>query len=239
MYHAAFSARRAALIALAAVIAIYALQFGFYAAGLSGLVAAAAADGAIIMWLAVYARDPARLGLRRVRVRFVLAAILVGGAAWYLDLRLVTWLQPPGNTKPLEQAVEQSALGPTLLAVALAAPLAEELVFRGVLARGLATALRPWVAVVISAAAFALYHVIPPQMVAAFPLGLALGYFALRADSIVPSLVVHAVNNTVVTIVARDEVRGLDGALERHPIAALVASLAVVGLGLSIAAARG
>lgn len=83
-------------------------------------------------------------------------------------------------------------------AVGLLAPVCEELVFRGAVLRALLRwTSRHWSAIAISALFFALVHANPAQMPHAFVIGLLLGWFYYRTDSVVPGVVYHWVNNSV------------------------------------------
>ncbi|MBR1933176.1 MAG: CPBP family intramembrane metalloprotease [Prevotella sp.] len=83
--------------------------------------------------------------------------------------------------------------------IALLAPLAEELVFRGAVLRSLLT-WRPesrWRMVFVSAVLFALIHMNPAQMPHAFLMGFLLGLLYERTGSIVPGVAFHWTNNTL------------------------------------------
>lgn len=89
------------------------------------------------------------------------------------------------------------------LAIAVCAPICEEVVFRGAIIR----ALTDWrqntiLAVVVSALLFSIAHMNPAQMPHAFLLGLLLGWVFIRTDSVVPGIIIHGVNNLTVFIVA-------------------------------------
>lgn len=86
----------------------------------------------------------------------------------------------------------------TLFYSAVAAPLNEEILFRGV-AVGL---LRRWgdgFAIGISALLFALYHGNVEQFVFAGIVGAVLAYLRLRTDNLLPGILVHAANNFLAT----------------------------------------
>lgn len=94
----------------------------------------------------------------------------------------------------------QTAAGLTLnlLYSAVAAPLNEEILFRGV-AVGL---LRRWgdgFAIGISALLFGLYHGNAEQFVFAAIVGAVLAYLRLRTDNLLPGILVHAANNFLAT----------------------------------------
>jgi membrane protease YdiL (CAAX protease family) len=88
----------------------------------------------------------------------------------------------------------------TLLVVSVTPAICEETLCRGVLARAFFPRFGMRGAVVISAALFALLHLSPYRFVPTFLLGLSLGWVALRTSSIVPSMIIHALNNGSVVI---------------------------------------
>ncbi len=92
-------------------------------------------------------------------------------------------------------------VGTSWAGVALAvviAPLTEEIVFRGVILRGLLGRWRPWIAIVASALLFALMHLNPAQAPVAFAVGLALGWIYTRTRSLGLCVLGHALNNASV-----------------------------------------
>jgi len=123
---------------------------------------------------------------------------------------------------------------PTLVAVAMFPAIGEELVFRGVLARGLARTLVAPLAVLASACAFSAFHMNLAQLLPTFVLGLAFAAIALRADSCVPSMIAHALNNTVALLVTRDAVPGVERALLGHPVTSSIGALAISLVGIAL-----
>lgn len=85
----------------------------------------------------------------------------------------------------------------TALSIVVMGPLAEELVFRGIIQTRLLRAMPPWMAVVLQAALFAIIHGTPIQIVYALLLGLALGFLRSRTGSILPGLAAHAAFNAM------------------------------------------
>ncbi len=77
----------------------------------------------------------------------------------------------------------------------LVAPITEELLFRGLILRGLLSRFGAGSAVVVTAMLFALFHVNPWQFLGAFVLGLLFGWFYLALRSLVPCLIGHAAVN--------------------------------------------
>ena len=83
------------------------------------------------------------------------------------------------------------------LSIAVAAPLTEELMFRGVIQTRLERAMPVWAAVVVQAVLFGVVHGTPIQMVYAFLLGLVFGFLRSRTGSILPGFAAHAVFNAM------------------------------------------
>jgi len=184
---------------------------------------------------------PRVIGLRRPRARFVGAAILIGLTAWYLNMRLVMWLEPPRDElRHLEQLVDSAPLLEALVMLAVLPPICEEILFRGVLARSLATKLPIWIAIALSALLFSAYHLSLVQAPATFTLGLVFALIAIRSDSVVPSILAHGLNNGLAVLVSRDELAPLARWLGHNPTPALAicGTATATGVALIITGAR-
>lgn len=79
--------------------------------------------------------------------------------------------------------------------IAAAPGLCEELLFRGYMQRRLLERWSPAVAILVTSIIFALMHIMPHAMLAAFPLGLWIGVIAWRSGSIWPGVACHAFVN--------------------------------------------
>jgi membrane protease YdiL (CAAX protease family) len=77
-------------------------------------------------------------------------------------------------------------------------PLAEELLFRGLLFRWLRQRLDFWAAAGISAAAFGIAHQRPDQMVIAGLLGLPMAWLYEKSRSLAPAILMHQTYNSLV-----------------------------------------
>ena len=119
----------------------------------------------------------------------------------------------------LEQYGESIAAvfdGPALIALVtavLAAPVVEELVFRGVLLSALQKGLNTWLAVLVSSGLFALAHGNPIQMGYAFVLGVILCVVRLRSRSLWSAVALHFAVNAANYWQVRDTLRTLPLAL--------------------------
>lgn len=181
----------------------------------------------------------AAVGLRRARaLRHYAAALLFGASAWYLNMWLVHALPIRGEDTQLVQLVDRPSTAVVLLVVAVAPAVCEEVLFRGVLVRGLATRFYPAIAVLAGALVFALYHLRVVQLVPTFTLGLLLGYLALASGSVLPGMLAHLTNNTIALLVARGEAPGIARAFGGHPRIAIGGCLVAVALGIALAYER-
>jgi membrane protease YdiL (CAAX protease family) len=82
----------------------------------------------------------------------------------------------------------------------VAAPVAEELVFRGYLLGALQLVLPGWAGLVATAAIFGYVHTLPCALPIAL-LGLFLGWLRQRHGSLWPSILAHGLHNAVVVLV--------------------------------------
>lgn len=113
-------------------------------------------------------------------------------------------LEMPKEMEELFTSVCSTPYGYFTLAVL--APGAEEVVFRGAILRKLLEIFSHqmhWVAIVISAIIFGAVHMNMAQGVNAFVLGLLLGWMFYRTGSIFPGIVLHWANNTIAYILVR------------------------------------
>jgi hypothetical protein len=127
----------------------------------------------------------------------------------------------------------QAAL--VFMALAIAAPLGEETLFRGVIQRAYER-LGPHRAVVFGGLLFAIFHLRLSGLVALLPISLALGYVVWRSNSLLAGILMHAANNTLAALLLityslrADLLEGV--AFPSLTLAALGATLALLGLWL-------
>jgi membrane protease YdiL (CAAX protease family) len=140
---------------------------------------------------------PGRLGVARV----ALAALgfLALSHALHGIVVALGWMDGSSLAEIQERVRRASPVHPglVLLAIGLAPALGEELLFRGLLLRLLSLRWPGLPAIFGSAAVFGAAHLDPVQGSAAFVLGAYLAALTLRAGSLRPALLCHAVNNTL------------------------------------------
>lgn len=118
-------------------------------------------------------------------------------------LKLLGYPVQEGSPLLPESLTNPKSFGIFVLAVfvsALLPAICEELLFRGVILNGLRTRFNDIASVFLSATMFALMHQNLQQLVYPFILGTVMGWIALRTGSIVPSIIVHFINNFLVIL---------------------------------------
>jgi len=96
---------------------------------------------------------------------------------------------------PVPAWAERMVLERGLAGVAMAAPIIEELVFRGLLLGGLLLRHRARTAIWLSTALFVLVHLPPWQVPASLACGFAFGWIAARSRTLVLTILAHSLNN--------------------------------------------
>jgi sodium transport system permease protein len=181
-------------------------------------------------------RPLAALGLRGARPRFFIAAVAIGMTSWYLNMRLVALLPLPARqTLALAELVHRPSFARALAMFALIPAMCEEILFRGVLARALGRSLSIAAAAAISGVVFAAYHLSAVQALPTLTLGFVLALIAIRADSVLPAMLAHAINNALAIAISREELPALWGWLEHHPTLALAGCATATAGGIALA----
>jgi glutamate-5-semialdehyde dehydrogenase len=170
------------------------------------LIAAKLLGFAVITWLVLRRSRESWGSLGNVGFRPAILALgflpIVGGTVIFLSEidNLLRVLLPPSAfsqwdfAPSLDRIVGVAWQGP-LLAVVIG-PITEEIVFRGIVLRGLLGRWRPWPAIIASAALFALMHFNPAQTPVALGLGIVLGWVYVRTRSLGLCILGHAINNS-------------------------------------------
>jgi sodium transport system permease protein len=214
----------------------------------------------LFMALLLTTRPMRGLALRIPRLGDVMAAGLL--ACLILpplsDLTLIVLRQFPLLKELLDQrqpmieelrSISEGELGTWwqyILVYALLAAMCEEIAFRGFILTGLRQRFSAWTAILISSLLFALYHMNVFQALPAFVLGVVLAILTVRSESILPSMLLHFLNNGAVIGIAllpraeSPEATGLQMVL--HPFVTVPFTLAamalLVVLGRGVNAAR-
>lgn len=137
-------------------------------------------------------------------------------AAVVVNMVVNTVFLSGGGTAGVESSAEdlQSMCGGVLalvvllLLVAVITPLWEEVVFRGILFQALARRMPWFLAAVIGAAVFAAVHLVPAVLPYVFVLGLAACLLFRFHRNLWAPIILHIVNNSVVTLLAAGALLG-------------------------------
>ena len=147
-----------------------------------------------------------QLGLRFTRVRHLVLAVplwlLSAVGAVFVALPFERWLgKPQSNAGPLVAAAHDPFAAPVLIfTVVVAAPLCEELLFRGGIFGWLRGHLPVAAAAPVSAALFAGAHRFLPLFVLLFVFGLTAALYYRRTGSTLNTMVMHACQNGAAVI---------------------------------------
>ena len=108
--------------------------------------------------------------------------------------------------------MDGGALVGVLFVVAVLPSVFEELLFRGMVLNGLKQ-FGETSAVLLCGALFALYHQNPAQTIYQFCCGAAFALVAIRAGSVLPTIVSHLVNNAVIVVLTKLGINSFDGGM--------------------------
>jgi len=247
LYHArsgpAFSVLAAVGVVAAALASFLVAAGVVVGAGGSAVVAVIVAELSFVVvavaGLSMQRLPIAALGFARPDLRYIGAAILIGCSAWYVNLRLIELLPlPEGGVQTLQDIVDGPSLVVAVFALAVLPAVCEELIFRGILARSLATRYGPVAGVAMSALVFAFYHLSVIQLIPTFTLGLLAGALTVRAHSVIPAMTAHMINNAIAILVSRDVVPGSTAWIDAHRTPTLVIAGALTASGIAILIGR-
>lgn len=157
-------------------------------------------------------------GLKKTRLAFFVAALILGLTLWPLVASLIEAYGRLGGEEAHaawhKRLVTETAgligkirkVSPFTIAIFLSIVPAfcEEFFFRGMLMRSLLRWRSAWLAIVFSAVVFGLFHVLSNSVIALDRLlpttliGLVLGCLAWKSDSILPGVLLHSLHNATV-----------------------------------------
>lgn len=144
-------------------------------------------------------------------------------------LEPVLSLFPETNIDRLLQIVDSG--GWAILMLVIAAPVLEEIFFRGIIQEELANEYGGMKGVLMAAAFFGLAHIqVPQQAVNAFFVGIILGYIYVKTKSLVPVMLIHAMNNAIaylLMLLFRDNIVFLKDIISNRAVYYIIYALCV------------
>jgi membrane protease YdiL (CAAX protease family) len=145
-----------------------------------------------------------RIGLPRTIGLAV--ALIAGGVAFQFVYAnyVIPDIQSQAEMRKLFAALPKTALnqGMLFLAVAVFAPVLEELLFRGMLQTALAQRLPAWAAILVAALVFALIHMQPFAIPALMVMGAVFGILYHVTGSLRVTILAHAINNAAALLLS-------------------------------------
>ena len=146
-----------------------------------------------IVWLRLRNGVRLKLGVSWADTPMILGGLLLATAAGIVIEPLIN-LMPEHYLEQLNELIGRG--GWAILMTVVAAPILEEIFFRGLVLETLARRWNARWAVVASAALFGVVHApILPQMVNAFVIAVVMGYIYITTRSLIPVIIIHAINN--------------------------------------------
>ncbi len=175
-----------------------------------GLVQSAFAGLAPILVFAIVVliriRGLAAFGFRPVERKWLIRAVLLAAACLAVIMTfdaVVAHLFPGSDdSQGTLRATAQAGFGYLLASIfftGVLTPIGEELLFRGVITNFLQR-WGPWVAIIVGAVIFALWHGINLVFPSALVAGLCFGWLFVRSGSIWPGMLMHIIYNTTFII---------------------------------------
>lgn len=168
------------------------------------------ASALIVYYYLRYTKTPIKQAARSQKCHykyFLLAIALQFGLlalsevnTWFID-----FLGKFGYVaKPVEiPSIEGAGFIGVFFVIAILVPIAEEALFRGVILDGLKSGFSALFAALVCGALFALYHQSPVQTIYQFCCGFAYALLAVKAGSVLPSMLAHFINNAYILILTK------------------------------------
>lgn len=129
---------------------------------------------------------------------YILKYVLVG-IGFNLICSIIISFFPENILAQYSETMKLSFNSASILGIALVAPIAEELVYRGIIRESLSI-INPFYGVVVSSLLFALMHIHPIQMCYAFFMGMLCSIIDMNKKSLFPSIILHISINTMSVI---------------------------------------
>lgn len=115
---------------------------------------------------------------------------------------LFGFADPIGNLFPMSDSLKKSLMDFgsqtgifAFLLLVIAAPILEELLFRGIILDGLLKTYSPVISILVSSLLFGIAHILPGSIINGFIIGIFSGWVYFRTRSVLPSIIIHASAN--------------------------------------------
>ena len=163
----------------------------------------------VLVWFLRYSKQPTKSFLKAqkcpLKYYFIAVLLQIGLLSLsQLNSLFLRTLEKVGyeNSEIVLPSLDGFGFFGVLLVVALLPAVMEEMMFRGVLLHGLRSFKTGW-AVVVCGALFSLYHQNPAQTIYQFCCGACFALVAVRAGSVLPTVIAHFLNNAFILILTK------------------------------------
>lgn len=164
--------------------------------------------GIIVAFAVIYKSKPKEFGYRKTHWKYYIIAIVLGfgllfGMNWVNNLFALA-IEGMGGVVPEVKlpSLENGGLVGVLVVVAVLPAFCEETIFRGIILDGIKD-IGTVAACLLGGLLFSIFHQNPMQTVYQFICGAAFTLLAIRAESILPCILVHFANNALIIFDAR------------------------------------
>lgn len=156
----------------------------------------------IFLWIIKIASDKIReQGLWELKWKAKKLPFDILGIILIMTLALIIIIEPLSNLIPMPESIAkifEDMFQPniyTFLASVIAAPILEELLFRGIILEGFLKNYSPWKAIIWSSVIFGMAHLNPWQAIGAILIGIFIGWIYVKTNSLIPGIMIHFTNN--------------------------------------------
>jgi membrane protease YdiL (CAAX protease family) len=147
-------------------------------------------------WWGKNPKNKSTLTLNAFPVVILPVVVIMTMAILIINVEITSWVPlPEWLLEMFKDAVKPNIFG--FLLVAVAAPILEEVLMRGIVLDGLLKNYRPWKAILWSSIFFGVLHLNPWQFVVGLLVGFALGYLYWKTKSLFLCIFIHFVNNSI------------------------------------------
>ena len=140
------------------------------------------------------------LSFKKADWQYFLTAIVFALIIWLADFWLQQFFfQDNGKTDglALQNEIKHFGIFSIVIASCFLAPIAEELLFRSVLLKGLLARTNPFEALLISSLLFAGIHFSSQDFISLFTAAAGYGVLTIKSQSIQPAVLAHIINNCI------------------------------------------
>lgn len=187
----------------------------------------------VAVWFLFYTKTPVSTAVKsqKCHPKYYIIALLLQIGLFSLSELNALFLEFLGNFGYVDGGIMLPSMDGfgfvgVLLIVALFPAVFEEIMFRGVLLSGLKS-LKSVTAILVCGALFSLYHQNPAQTLYQFCCGVAFAFVALKAGSILPTVLAHFINNATILTLTKLGINGFSTAVFVVIIAVSIVCLVV------------